>query len=242
MPYDKKISEYVEKFNANDKEIMIQAIANSQAADWLIENVPVFECPDKTIEETYYFRWWTYRKHIKLTPDGYVITEFLPDVPWAGLYNTINAAVGHHLNEGRWLKNHQKYMPDYIKFWFSGKGNIYSYSSWIIAAVYEYCVVTDDYLTALELLDEFDKYYEEVEKRNLTEYNLFWSNDDRDAMELSVSGSGLRPTLNAYMCANAFAISKIAEKAKREDLRRKYIKKAEVLKETVQKYLWDKQS
>ncbi len=31
-----------------------------------------------------YFRWWTFRKHLKRTPDGFVITEFLPPVGWAG--------------------------------------------------------------------------------------------------------------------------------------------------------------
>ena len=240
---EQKIRDYVEKFNSNDEETVVQAIGNSQAAQWLIDNIPIFECPDKTIEETYYFRWWTYRKHIKMTSDGYVISEFHPDVGWAGLHNTINAAVGHHINEGRWLKNHSRYISDYIRFWFSGKGNIYSYSSWIIAAVYEYCVLINDYSLAIDLLDEFDKYYEEVEKRNLTKHNdLFWSNDDRDAMEMSVSGSGLRPTLNSYMYANALAISKIAEKAGHEDLRNKYAMKAKSLKEAIQTHLWDEKS
>jgi len=240
MTFDNKIREYVVKFNANDEETVVQAIDNAHAAEWMIENVPYFECPDKIIEETYYFRWWTYRKHIKRTCDGYVITEFHPDVPWAGLHNTINAASGHHLNEGRWLKNSDEYLRDYIRFWFTPKkGNIYSYSSWIVAAVYDYCTVTRDFSIAIELLAEFDKYYAEVESRNLTPHGLFWSNDDRDAMEMSISGSGLRPTLNSYMYANAVAISKIAEKAGYMDLRRKYEQKAETLKQAIQTYLWD---
>ena len=61
---------------------------------FLSTNIPLFECPDKDFEQIYYFRWWTYRKHIKQTPDGFVITEFLPHVGWAGKHNTINCAAG----------------------------------------------------------------------------------------------------------------------------------------------------
>ena len=34
--------------------------------------------------------------YLKETPEGFVITEFLPDVPWAGKYNTISCPAGHH--------------------------------------------------------------------------------------------------------------------------------------------------
>ena len=50
------------------------------------DKIPLFECPDEDIERTYYFRWWTYRKHFRKTSVGWVVTEFLPDrgrkVPW----------------------------------------------------------------------------------------------------------------------------------------------------------------
>jgi len=52
--------------------------------------IPLLDCPDKTIEKTYYYRWWTLRKHWKETPDGHILTEFLPSVGWAGPYNSIN--------------------------------------------------------------------------------------------------------------------------------------------------------
>ena len=50
-------------------------------------------CPDAELEETYYFRWWTFRKHIRQTPQGFVVTEFLAPVRHAGPYNTISCAV-----------------------------------------------------------------------------------------------------------------------------------------------------
>ena len=95
---------YIDKFNRDDEQCHPTLIGNDQAAAWMQENIPLFECPDSEIEETYYFRWWTYRKHIKSTPYGYIVDEFLPDVPWAGNYNSINCSSNHHLYEGRWLK------------------------------------------------------------------------------------------------------------------------------------------
>ncbi|MEO3193011.1 hypothetical protein ABHC69_12785 [Parabacteroides distasonis] len=73
---DRHLSDlYADKFNQQDKEIYIQSISNKQAKDFLAENIPFFECPDKDIEEIYYFRWWTYRKHIKETPEGFIIND-----------------------------------------------------------------------------------------------------------------------------------------------------------------------
>ena len=102
------LKNYIAKFNANDEECYHNDIDNSRAEEWLSDEIPVLECPDSEIEKAYYFRWWVYRKHIKTTPEGYIITEFLPEVSWSGKYNAINAAAGHHIMEGRWLKNSNK--------------------------------------------------------------------------------------------------------------------------------------
>ena len=124
-----KFRHYVDRFNRLDRETVVQHIPNAAAWDWMVRNVPLFECPDKDIEETYYFRWWTYRKHIKQTPDGFVITEFLPNVGWAGKHNTISCAAGHHLYEGRWLRD-PRYLDDYSVFWFRKGGEPRRYSFW----------------------------------------------------------------------------------------------------------------
>src|SRR5512139_1201864 len=79
---------YIDSFNLNDNEIYREYIPNDRSWDFLSANIPFFDCPDKTLERIYYFRWWTFRKHIKKTTDGFVITEFLPDVSWSGKYNT----------------------------------------------------------------------------------------------------------------------------------------------------------
>ena len=74
------LERYVDAFNANDPERIETHIPNADAKFFLKANVPLFACPDRMLEEIYYFRWWTFRKHIKETPDGFVIIEFLPKV------------------------------------------------------------------------------------------------------------------------------------------------------------------
>src|ERR1044072_1837183 len=69
---------YIDRFNEEDNELYREYYPNEAAWSFLQSNIPLMDCPDKNIELTYYFRWWTYRKHIKLTPDGFIITEFLP--------------------------------------------------------------------------------------------------------------------------------------------------------------------
>lgn len=241
------LSEYVHKFNNNDNEYYIQDIDNKHALNWMAENVPLIEIPDKTIEEIYYFRWWVFRKHIKTTPDGTVLTEFLPPVPWGGRYNTIIAAAHHHIAEAKWLKNSENIIEDYVKLWLFEKSKTYLYSSPIIYAIYEYSVFNNNFSFALENLSLMAAYYEKAEKEHITKSSLMWSIDEFDAMEKSISGSdeegtpskGVRPTLNSYMAANAFAISHFAKIAGDSALAQKFEEKYNTLKEKINTLLWD---
>ncbi len=191
MFLEEVLTRYVRKFNEDDEEIYKQEIDNEHALLWLKDNIPLFECPDPVIEEIYYFRWWTYRKHLKKTADGFIITEFLPDVQWAGKYNSINCAAGFHIREGRWLRNGQEIMEDYIRFWLKGDGDVRSYSTWIADAVWDYCSVSGNYEFGIDLLDDLIYNFEWWTKVHRKENGLYWSIDDRDAMEFSISGSGL---------------------------------------------------
>jgi len=234
-------SPYIQEFNQNDDEIYIQYFPNSQAELFLKENIPYFDCPDRELEKTYYFRWWTYRKHIKKTPEGFVITEFLPDVPWAGKYNTINCAAGHHFYEGRWLHN-ENYLSDYANFWFKGGGEPRRYSFWAANSILAFACVHQDKDLVINLLPYLDKNYEEWEKNNLCPDGLFKQIDDRDGMEVSIGGSGKRATINSYMIGDAEAIAEIAHLAGDEKKERKYKIKAEGLKSLMLGKLWDKEA
>jgi len=229
---------YVEAFNRNDRELYGQHISNAQAWAFLRDNIPLLDCPDKELEEIYYFRWWTYRKAIKQTPDGFIITEFLPPVGWAGKHNAISCAAGHHIREGRWLHD-PKFMEDYIRFWLRKGGPLRSYSFWVADSVWQHACVTGERAEALELLPDLIRNYGEWEKAKLDPNGLFWQIDDRDGMEVSIGGSGYRATINTYMYGDALAIAKFAEWAGKPETVREFQAKAAKIKELVQAKLWD---
>ena len=233
---DQKLKAYVETFNRVDPEPFTNTWSNAQALEFLSANIPRFECPDPDIERTYYFRWWTFRKHLQKTPEGWVITEFVPKVSWSGPYNTINCANGHHIREGRWLKE-AKYVADDIRFWLKARhGN---YSTWLPASVWDYCVASGDFKFGIECLPELLKIYKAWDGKRDKATGLFFSIDQGDGMEASISGKGFRPTLNGYMYGNALAIARFAERAGNKALAEEYTKRAAELKEAVQKYLWN---
>jgi hypothetical protein len=237
---------YIDRFNSGDDEIYKEHFPNDAAWAFLSENIPLLDCPDKDIELTYYFRWWTYRKHIKLTPDGYVITEFLPQVPWSGKYNTISCAVGHQIYEGRWLKN-KKYLQDNTLFWLRKGGDLHSYSNWLADAVWAAYKVDPDTAYTKALLPNLVAGYQKWEtgKRyqgQLVGKNpdgLFSSVDDRDGMEMSIGGSGERPTINAYMYGDAMAIANIANLNGDIPTQSQFRQKADSLKRLMLAKLWD---
>jgi hypothetical protein len=234
-------SSYIKEFNKADEELYIQYFPNSKAETFLKENIPLFSCPDKELEKTYYFRWWTFRKHIKKTPDGFVITEFLPDVSWAGKYNTINCPAAHHFYEGRWLHN-QVYLQDYARFWFRGGGSLRSYSFWAPNSILAFASVHQNKDLVTGLLPDFVQNFREWEKRNMCADGLFWQIDDRDGMEVSIGGSGKRATINSYMYGDAIAIKEIASMAGEKAIKKEYGAKAEKLRSLILSTLWDEKS
>lgn len=245
---ESKLRKYVKQFNTEDEELYAN-ISNKDAFKFLQKNIPLFECPDTDFERTYYFRWWTYRKHIKKTEDGYVITEFLPDVPWSGKHNTISCPAAHHFYEGRWLHN-AEYLDDYSYFWLRKGGEPRLYSFWIADAFYNRYLVTFDNNFLLDLLPDLIENYRKWETGwdwkgyhiGQRKNGLFYTIDDRDGGELSIGGHGFRPTLNSFMFGDAMAISRIANLTGKQDLERKYRSKASKIKKLVQEKLWDSES
>ena len=237
---------YVDAFNEADEETCKNLIDNDHAYEWLKNEIPIFSCPDKDIEKAYYFRWWTYRKHLRSRGDGYVITEFLPEVPWAGEHNEINAGVGHHLYEGRWLKNGKRYLSSYINYFLDNPERGHQYSAWLADATLRMCEISGDFNLGEDFLDKLVKYYEEWEESHALKDGTFWSIDGEDAMEFSISGTdedhralrGIRPTLNSYLCADAYAISRFAELEGNLDLAERFKAKGDRLKEKINSLLF----
>lgn len=203
--------------------------------------IPLLDISDKTIEAIYYFRWHTFCKHLKETPKGYVITEFLPQVPWSGIYNTISCPAGHHFYEGRWLHD-QQYLNSYARFWFTEEASPRLYSFWAADAIMAACEISGNYELAEELYEDLKKNYAAWEKENKLENGLFYQIDDRDGMEYSVGGSGARPTINSYMYGDAIALSKIATRLGLAKEAAEYASAASEIKQKMDVMLWDEEA
>jgi len=221
----------------NEEQQML-GTAPSLPWNWFVKNIPWLDIPDKEMEQIYYFRWYAFQKHIVSTPDGYLISEFLDNVPWSGKRNMIATAAGHHIREARWLRD-PEYANDYTRFWFGPDGEPLRYSFWAADSVYHLYLANGNRALAISLLPALEKNYEAWERTHQDSNGLFWQIDDRDGMEDSISGNGYRPTINSYMYGDAIAISQIAEMAGKEEVAQTYRVKAAHLRSLVEKRLWN---
>ena len=239
---------YIEKFNEQDQQELhlnvvpnTKMIRNSESWKFLVENIPFFECPDKVIEEVYYYRWWTFRKHIKQTSEGYVITEFMPSVSWSRKYNTIPCPAGHQFREGRWLKN-QNFIKDYAFFWLRKGGDPYRYSFWISDSFLQFHYVHPNDSFLVDVLPDLITNFREWERLRKEPDGLFWQFDGQDGMEVAIGGTGIRPTINTYMFADARAIASIAKIKGDEETMRKFSAESEKIRTLTLEKLWDKKA
>ena len=243
---------YVDFFNGMEDENVAQAIPNSEAWTWMKANVPLFDAPDKSFEQMWYYRWWTLRKHIEQTPVGYAMTEFLVSRSYADKYNLISSALGHHIHESRWLRQ-PAYLEQIVRTWLRGNDGrpmkkLTAYSSWLAASLWDKYLADGrrDSITALlpDLLGEYSLWdgHRWDGTSDLTP-PLYWQYDVRDAMEETISSGrhekNARPSINSYMYGNARAIAHIATLAGDEATARLYNLKADTLRRMVQHCLWN---
>ncbi len=230
---------YITQFNSMTDENVTNYISNNDSWSWLQKEIPLFECPDHEVEEMYYFRWWSFRKHLERTPNGFVFSEFLTRPA------PVSSALGHQLGEGRWLHD-QNYLDDYVHYWLhdsTSRQQLHKFSSWLDAALWQRYLVTGDKKIVVSLLNNLTRDYAQWESERLTTNGLFWQFDVRDAMEESISGSrtneNLRPTINSYMFGNAQAIANIARLAGKPKIAAEFDAKAAQLKNRVETNLWN---
>ena len=243
---------YVAYFNTMEPEGIRQAIPNEKAWQWMTENIPLFECSQQDFEEMWYFRWWTLRKHLKQTPVGYAMTEFLVNRSYADQYNLIASGVGHHIMESRWLRN-PLYLDQVMNTWYKGNNGqpmkkIANYSSWMPWALWNRYLADGrkEWITAMLPSLEWEyKHWEDTHTRTVQGRKLYWQADVQDAMEETISGGRkkkyLRPSINSYMYGNAMAIGHIARLNGNEDKAKTYFEKAADLRESVHQVLWNPQ-
>jgi Trehalase len=240
---------YIEDFNRTFPEDVVNYIPDAHAWEWLSQNIPLFTCPDDAIEQLYYYRWWAWRKHIKETPAGFLITEFLKPVKHASEYNALSCALGHHIAEGRWLQD-PRFIDGDIHFWLhTGDGdgirkNLHQFSGWVSAALYDRWLADGRGDFAISFLDALLADYKAWEQERLTASGLFWQRDVSDGMESSISGGrnvkNIRPSINSYMYGNAKAIAAIADMSGNGAVASEYRGKAARLKELILQRLWNR--
>jgi hypothetical protein len=247
LDYD-DYAHYADYFNTMEDENIVTTIPNAQSSEWMRRNIPLFDCPQENFKEMYYYRWWTLRKHIKRTPVGYGMTEFLVQRSYADRYNLIACAIGHHVMESRWLRD-TTYLHQILRTWYYGNDGqamtkMNKFSSWNPAAVLEMWKVQGDNDFLFGLKSRLEEEYARWERTNRLASGLYWQGDVQDGMEESISGGRkkqyARPTINSYMFGNAKALAVMnrmtGEAAKAAD----YELKADTLRRLVETKLWNK--
>jgi hypothetical protein len=100
--------------------------------------------------------------------------------------------------------------------------------------------VTGDYTTAEKLYPELTKIHQAWDDHK-KEDGMYWQECGRDGMEFSISGNGIRPTLNSYMYADKIALSRLAERTGDTTNMAKYRENAEKLCQRINELLWNEQ-
>ena len=251
------LSDYADRFAADEKAFYaldteprtapMPDISNEDAANWMAENIPLFDCPDKDFNDIYYFRWWSLRKHLKRTPAGWGMTEFLVPRSYADRYNLIACAIGHHVMETRWLRD-TTYMHEILRTWYYGNDGkamqkMNKFSSWNPYAIYEAFKVQGDTTFLLSLKPCLEEEYARWKSTNRLENGLYWQGDVQDGMEESISGGRkkqyARPTINSYMAANAKALAQINRLANASAKAEQYDSEADALTRLIEEKLWN---
>ena len=197
---------------------------------------PRFRSSDQELNITYNYRCEVFERHIRETPDGYVITEFLPDVPWSGKYNTISCAASHHFRDGRWL--HETYvLENYAKYWCTAS-NARVYSFPISDSLMALSDVTGDYSLPQTMYKKLQENHNAWDDHK-TASGMYRQVCNYDGMEFSISGNGLRPTINSYMAADKYALARIAEKLGNFKEAQTYRASADMLVRQINEILWN---
>ncbi|OWK38864.1 hypothetical protein FRUB_06369 [Fimbriiglobus ruber] len=234
------------------KALDAQTFWDNRDAAWFRANIPFFDCPDPDITTTYYYRWELVTKHLTYgsPASGYSFTEFIDRPFWSGAYGAISCPAGHQLYEVRWLRD-PRYAWDYAKYWFRTPGaQPRRYSTWLADAVWATHQAHPDAAAVKELFPDLVKNYQGWEEKHFSpEVGLFWQTGHDDGMEFNINSRqtrdilrgapAYRPTLNAYLWADALAVAKAADLAEDGMTSVQYRAKAAKLKENIQAKLWD---
>jgi hypothetical protein len=232
-----RFHQYTQRFVRQEKEA-----TGKDAQDpwpWMLANIPWFESSDAPFQEIYYFRWYSFQKHIVPTPRGAAISEFLPRMKWAGYGNTVAVSAVHQLHEARWLRDPSLAESD-ARIWFSPDAtHRRDYSVALADSVFAVSQANGDQRLVEDLLPVMIENYRAWQQTHQDRNGLYWSIDTRDGMEVSISGDGYRATLNSYMYADAKALEEIAALKGDVSLSEKFRQEAAAQRDRAERMLWN---
>jgi hypothetical protein len=234
---------------------------------WYEANIPFVDVPDTEIRDTYYYRWRTFKEALKYTGpvDGWIVSEFLGPVGYSAPSGGIDAAAGHHLYEGRWLRD-GRYLDDYLDYWLTGSGSgpkpatedlnknttdwAHQYSFWAVDSAVARAEVSGDWRFLTERLPALRKQYEGWKTTNFDPARgVYWQTPVWDAMEYTAGsyqssdpyhgGDAYRPTINAYQYGDARALARIERRAGNPANADRLEAEAAALRTAAEKVLWD---
>ncbi len=220
-------------------------------APWYENRIPFFESADPKLDAVYYYRWSLFRAHQRdLGADGYISTEFLDDVSWQlEPYASLNDATGFHLGEGRWLRD-RRFADDYIDFMYR-RGNDRHFTDYMADSVYARFLVDGDRAAATRHLAAMRRLYDAWNDHFDSSKGLYWVEPLLDATEYTISsidasggkdgfrgGDSFRPSINAYMYANARAIARLSTMVGDHEGAEDFSARAQAIKVRVQRDLW----
>ena len=228
---------YTTQFAADEKEATGNVPAD--AWPWMAANIPLFEASNKQFEQTYYFRWYAFSKHVVEARPGFIITEWMPKPERPdGFFGALPDAAPFHLGEARWLRN-PRIAAEYARLWLQPEAGPRKYSFPLADSVRNVVLATGNRALGEQMLPGLIENYKAWEGSNLdASVGLYWQIDTRDAMEKSISGDGYRTPLNSYQSADAAAIAEFAALAGDATAAREFAAKSAALRRNLEK-LWN---
>eukprot|EP00729_Bicosta_minor_P001924 gene1924-58_t len=183
---------------------------------WAIENIPLFESSNQTLDLVYYFRWRSYRSHIHPTNNPaypYVVTEFAPNVGWAGKYNTINCASGHHMAEAAWMRNTTVF--DSYTTWWNSPDARHNYYYWWATSLKRNFDKTGNVTLLKALLPDYIPIFLQYAQGKLPtggaafdiENDCLFNTPGNEGQEQSISGPGCRTLIQSMMYGEASSLA-----------------------------------
>lgn len=105
--------------------------------EWARVHIPYFEIDSEDFNVAYYFRWHMFHTHINESGwrDPHTDKRKCWFTEFTGVDKTHSGSAGHHIMEGRWLRD-ATCLKQYVEYWARGGGGT-AYTYWFSHAAFE---------------------------------------------------------------------------------------------------------